>query len=75
MFQAELAPRLRNMKLGGMLDQIPQQAQAGLTGGAVAGAWLSLVDVIQGYAALAASILSIIWLGLQIWSWWEKRRK
>lgn len=63
------------MKLNPLMDQIPQGVQGVMNGGAVIGAWASFVGLIQDTAGAVAAVLSVVWLGLQIYSWWEKRRK
>lgn len=49
-------------------------AQTGLNYGSVGAAVASFVGLIQGPLAVIASGLSIIWLGLQIYSWIDKWR-
>ena len=56
------------------MDAIPQQAQAGMTGGAVFGAWASAAGFLQDWLGVGAAFLSIVWLGCQIYSWFEKRK-
>jgi hypothetical protein len=55
------------------MPSIPQQAQlpgdAVVAGGLVA-FWLGYIPTILG---VVVSILSIVWLTLQIWTWWRKR--
>lgn len=57
-----------------LLDQIPQQTQAGMTGGAVLGAWVSATGFLQDWLGIVAALLSIVWLSLQIYSWWTKQK-
>ena len=54
------------------LDYVPQQVQSGMTGGAVIGAWASAAGLLQDWLGVVAAALSIIWLSLQIYSWWKK---
>ena len=54
------------------MDQVPQQVQSGMTGGAVIGAWASAAGLLQDWLGVVAAALSIIWLSLQIYSWWKK---
>ena len=63
------------MKIGQVTDIIPQQVQQTLNGMSVVGAWATFAGLIQDWAGAVAAILSVVWLGLQIWSWIEKRRK
>jgi hypothetical protein len=49
-------------------------AQTGLNYGSVGAAAASFVGIIQGPLAVIASLLSIIWLALQIYSWVDKWR-
>ena len=58
-----------------LIDAIPQQVQTGMTGGAVAGAWASAAGLMQDWLGVAAAFLSIVWLGLQIYSWFERRKR
>ena len=56
------------------MDAIPQQAQAGMMGGAVFGAWASAAGFLQDWLGVGAALLSIVWLGLQIFGWFERRK-
>ena len=54
---------------------IPQQAQMpgdAVVYGGVAAYWLGYLPTILG---VAVSIVSLIWLSLQIWAWFDARRK
>lgn len=62
------------MKLYPIMDQVPQGVQHALTGGAVAGGWAAFMGLIQTVFGALAAVLSFIWLAMQIYSWWEKRR-
>ena len=59
----------------GAVSQLPLPAQQGTSWAAVAAAVSSFVGWIQGPLAVIASVLSIIWLGLQIYGWIAKHRK
>ena len=58
-----------------LTSQLSTSTQSGLNWSSVGAALLSFFDVIHGPLAAGASALSMIWLGLQIYSWVEKRRK
>lgn len=57
------------------IEHVPQSIQLPANWTAVSAAIASFVGWIQGPLAVVASILSIIWLGLQIYGWFDKRRK
>lgn len=57
------------------IQQMAPQVQAAGNWGAVGAALMSFFGVIQGPLAVIASLLSICWLGLQIFAWFEKRRR
>ena len=57
------------------MDAIPQQVQTGMTGSAVVGAWASAAGLLQDWLGVVAAFLSIVWLGCQLYSWFEKRRR
>jgi hypothetical protein len=63
------------VRLVDMVQQVPSPVQAGLNWGSIGGAVSSFFGFIQGPLAAVASLLSIVWLSLQIYSWVEKRRK
>jgi hypothetical protein len=56
------------------LEQIPQSIQTPCNWTAVGAAVGSFVGWIQGPLAAVASILSICWLGLQIFSYFKNRK-
>jgi hypothetical protein len=61
-----------------VIEQVQHLAppvQAAGNWGSVGAAVMSFFGVIQGPLAVLASFLSICWLGLQIFAWFEKRRK
>jgi hypothetical protein len=60
-------------KLVEQIQHIAPPVQAGANWGAVGAAVMSFFGVIQGPLAVLASFLSICWLGLQIYSWVERR--
>lgn len=53
---------------------IPQPVQTGANWGSVGAALMSFFGAIQGPLAVVASLLSICWLSLQIWSWFKNRK-
>jgi len=55
-------------------QHIPLPVQHGLDWSAVGAAAASFAGVIQGPLAVVASLLSIVWLGLQIYGKLKKRR-
>jgi len=55
------------------LDHIPQSVQTPCNWTAVGAAVSSFAGWIQGPLAVVASILSIIWLAVQLYSWWKKQ--
>jgi len=57
-----------------MLDNLPQGVQATMTGGAVTGGWAVATGLLQDWLGVVAAALSIVWLGCQIYSWFEKRK-
>ena len=63
------------MKFATVMDLIPQRTQSGITSGAVFGAWASAAGFLQDWLGVVAAFLSIIWLGVQLYSWWEKRKR
>lgn len=63
------------IRIADITQQMPWPAQAGLNYGAVSASIASFVGLIQGPLAVIASTLSIIWLGLQIYAWFCRRKK
>ncbi|MCI0564225.1 MAG: hypothetical protein MN733_37600 [Nitrososphaera sp.] len=63
------------MKLLTLIDSLPTQAKAVFTGASVTGAWATYLGLVQDAFGAGAAILSFVWLALQIYSFWEKRRK
>jgi hypothetical protein len=63
------------MKLETIQEHIPQSIQTGANWGSVGAALASFFGAIQGPLAAIASMLSILWLGLQIYSYFKKRKK
>jgi len=57
------------------MDQVPQQTQGILNSTAVVGAWASFAGVLKDWLGVGAAALSIVWLGCQIYSWYEKRKE
>lgn len=55
------------------LDQIPPYIQTPCNWTAVGAAASSFIGLIQGPLAVVASLLSICWLSLQIYSWWKRK--
>jgi hypothetical protein len=53
-------------------QHIPQSVQTGANWGSVGAALASFFGAIQGPLAVLASLLSICWLSLQIYSWCRK---
>lgn len=53
-------------------QHIPQPIQTGANWGSVGAALASFFGAIQGPLAVLASLLSICWLSLQIYSWFRK---
>ena len=62
------------MKLEQVTQSIPQSIQTATNWSAVGAAMASFFGAIQGPLAAIASLLSICWLSLQIYSWWRKRK-
>lgn len=58
-----------------MQANIPQSVQTVGNWGSVGAAVSSFVGIIQGPLAVVASLLSIVWLSLQIYSWYDRRKK
>lgn len=58
------------MKLEQIQQAIPQPLQTGLNWGSIG----ATIATIAGWLPNVAALLSIIWLSLQIYSWFEKRR-
>ena len=63
------------MKLEQIQQHIPQSVQVPANWAAVGAAISSFVGWIQGPLAVIASLLSICWLSLQIYGWFQKRRR
>ncbi|MCI0564105.1 MAG: hypothetical protein MN733_36985 [Nitrososphaera sp.] len=63
------------MKFLTLIDSLPTQAKAVATGASVTGAWATFLGLVQDAFGAGAAVLSFIWLGLQIYTFWEKRRK
>jgi hypothetical protein len=63
------------MRLLEAVQHFPVPAQTGLNWGAVSASVASFVGIIQGPLAVIASLLSIAWLSLQIYSWFDRRSK
>jgi hypothetical protein len=57
------------------VQHIAPPVQAAGNFSAIGAAMASFFGMIQGPLAVIASFLSICWLGLQIFSWLERRRK
>lgn len=57
-----------------MQQHIPAPVQHGLDWSAIGAAGASFAGVIQGPLAVIASLLSIVWLSLQIYSKLKKRK-
>jgi hypothetical protein len=55
-------------------QHIPQSVQTGANWGSVGAALASFFGAIQGPLAVLASLLSICWLSLQIYSWFRHRK-
>lgn len=62
-------------KLADAVEHIPQTVQSGGNWTAVGAALASFFGAIQGPLAVVASVLSIVWLSLQIYTWFDKRRR
>jgi hypothetical protein len=60
------------VKLEQIQQHIPQSVQTGANWGSVGAALASFFGAIQGPLAVLASLLSICWLSLQIYSWFRK---
>ncbi len=54
-------------KVEAAVQHIPVPVQVGLNYGSVGAALSAFFGAIQGPLAVIASVLSIIWLGMQIW--------
>lgn len=59
------------MKLEQIQQVIPQPIQTGLNWGSIG----ATIATIAGWLPSIAALFSIVWLSLQIYSWFEKRRK
>jgi hypothetical protein len=62
------------VKLEQIQQHIPQSVQTGANWGSVGAALASFFGAIQGPLAVLASLLSICWLSLQIYSWFKHRK-
>lgn len=63
------------MRIQDVPEHIPQSVQTLGNWGSVGAAVSSFVGIIQGPLAVIASLLSICWLGLQIYSWFANRKR
>lgn len=61
------------MRLEQIQQSIPPVVQTGANWGAVGAAVSSFFGVIQGPLAVIASVLSICWLGMQMWIAWKTK--
>lgn len=62
------------MRIEQIQEHIPQTIQTAANWGSVGAAMASFFGAIQGPLAAIASLLSICWLSLQIYSWWKRRK-
>ncbi len=66
-------------RLATAIDSLSPAVQAGANwtsfGTAVSASIAIIVGAVQGPLAVLASLLSAAWLGLQIYTWFEKRRR
>lgn len=62
------------MKLEQIQQAIPHSVQTPANWAAVGAAISSFVGWIQGPLAVLASLLSVLWLSLQIYGWFKKRK-
>lgn len=63
------------MDIATAVDHVPLPVQHVASWTSVGGALSAFFGIVQGPLAAGASALSIVWLGLQIYAWFERRFK